>query len=333
MSDPVRSTASRKRARTACKQCRQAKVRCDSERLPCPRCSRLGKVCEIDSTFKRTSRRQHVANLERQVQRLQQGAPGHDRQQRDRAGSAASESSLLHASLLSGEAHQHNGSSPSPFLRRLSGELPTLMVHDTASVSGHWVLETFTVSSARGSDLFALFFNKYHPFLPMLDPARSPPDYYHDSPVLFWTIIAIAARQYHEDRSLLTRLKPALDRLMWNMVATNPTRLPNIQAMVLWACWPLPNLQVWTDPTLTFISIALTHAMQLGLHRPGFENDFSKHGFFVRENVLCDESDNGQAAARRIFRDSLPSDTSERREALRPERTRTWFALVATYQK
>lgn len=167
----------------------------------------------------------------------------------------------------------------------------------------------------------------------MLEPRRSPQEYHTMSPVLFWTIIAIAARQNRDDPDLLGKLKPLLDEMLWKMIANNPTHLQHIQVMVLWSCWPLPNLRFWTDHSISMISVALHHAMQLGLHRPGFENDFTRMGFFLKENVLQDEHDENQDMTRRVFKASAWYDKPEHKEAIRYERTRTWVALVAMYQK
>lgn len=61
----------RKRARLACKACRQSKVRCQPDGSCCPRCLRLGIVCTIDPAYQRTTRRSDVERLEHQVHQLQ----------------------------------------------------------------------------------------------------------------------------------------------------------------------------------------------------------------------------------------------------------------------
>lgn len=61
----------RKRARLACKACRQSKVRCQPDGSSCPRCLRLGIVCTIDPAYQRTTRRSDVERLEHQVHQLQ----------------------------------------------------------------------------------------------------------------------------------------------------------------------------------------------------------------------------------------------------------------------
>lgn len=65
------TSTTRKRARLACKACRQSKVRCQTNGSSCPRCLRLGIVCTIDPAYQRTTRRSDVEQLEQQVHQLQ----------------------------------------------------------------------------------------------------------------------------------------------------------------------------------------------------------------------------------------------------------------------
>ncbi len=70
-SPPRASRKIRKRARVACSQCRQAKIRCVLEEIPCSRCARLGLGCSVNPSFRRTNKRDEVNELQQQVQNLQ----------------------------------------------------------------------------------------------------------------------------------------------------------------------------------------------------------------------------------------------------------------------
>ncbi|KAK7699681.1 Regulatory protein leu3 [Diaporthe eres] len=131
---------------------------------------------------------------------------------------------------------------------------------------------------------------------------------------------------------LLARLKPSLEDMLQTMMFNNPTYLPHVQVMILWAVWPLPNLRSWNDKTLLVISAAVSHAMQLGLHRPGFEDEYSRMGFFVRENLVENERSVQPASAQKVFRSGAWCDDPDEQEAVRRERTKTWLALITTYQ-
>jgi len=167
----------------------------------------------------------------------------------------------------------------------------------------------------------------------MLEPTRSPQQYYESSPALFWTVVAIPLRQQGQDTELLSKLKPLLEELLWKMLANNPTHLPHVQVMLLWTVWPLPNLRFWNDNTLLMINTAVSHAMQLGLNRPGFEADFTRMGFFVNDSVLQADPLKERKRVMAALRGHTSDNAPEVAEKVRQERTRTWVALVATYQR
>lgn len=148
----------------------------------------------------------------------------------------------------------------------------------------------------------ARFFEHYHHFLPFLEPSRTPHEYYDSSPLLFWSIVAVAARQYRADVTLLTRLSPVLTDLLWTVIASSNMSTAHVQALLLLSYWQLPNIHLWTDRSLILTNIALTSAMHLGMHRPGREDEYTKVAIDMRGAGLL-------------------------------ERTRTWVACVCLSQR
>lgn len=71
---------SRKRARIACCECRQAKIRCGLESVPCPRCRKIGLECTVDPSYRRANRHDKVRELQQQLEELQNST---ERQQHD----------------------------------------------------------------------------------------------------------------------------------------------------------------------------------------------------------------------------------------------------------
>lgn len=67
----IRHYNGHKRARVACTQCRQAKVRCDVENVPCGRCQNLNLDCAIERSYKRRSKADQMHDLQKQVSSLQ----------------------------------------------------------------------------------------------------------------------------------------------------------------------------------------------------------------------------------------------------------------------
>jgi hypothetical protein len=120
------------------------------------------------------------------------------------------------------------------------------------------------------------FFDDYHPFVHILHPLLSPDIYYQRSSLLFWAIISVACRRYEAAPSLLSSLSTGVMKLVWEMVSIFPYSHYTVQALVLICTWPFPTSSMWTDPSLTLISIAKTISLQLGLHRPEIMQDYSR---------------------------------------------------------
>lgn len=110
--------------------------------------------------------------------------------------------------------------------------------------------------------------------------------------------MAVSVRHQGHQESFLTDLIPELSGLIWRTTGRDLMNLQTIQALILLATWPLPDVHMWTDRSLVMANLALTAAQMLGLHRSGSEHEYSK-----RPTTL----DRLEVSERRI----------------------TWFALVA----
>ena len=136
------------------------------------------------------------------------------------------------------------------------------------------------------SNVVTSFFTFYHPFIPFLDSARTPDEYYQSSPLLFWTIISVATRRY--DPSLLTSLAPPLSDLLWKTLAEVPQSYIVVKALCVLCTWPLPISSTSSDPTFMLSGLMMQIAMQIGLHRPSHAQDFTKFKVELREEELRD---------------------------------------------
>lgn len=132
------------------------------------------------------------------------------------------------------------------------------------------------------------FFTFYHPFLPLLDPEKSADDYYNLSPLLFWTIITVAARRYPAELTLLTSLSGPLSKLIWSTLADVPQSYHVVKALCVLCTWPLPVSSTSSEPTFMLSGIMMQVAMQIGLHRPSYAQDFTKFRVELREEELKD---------------------------------------------
>lgn len=158
MDQSHRSAPYRKRGRMACKQCRQSKVRCNLDASPCTRCSRLGLACVVDPHFQRITRREQVADLEQQVQQLQntvngQAAAGrptrrHSRNLSVELGAGASDSRQMQGTT---RGVDYENASPTPEIES---------VRSTMEVSGpgaaQWTVGGVSVNEAKCVELFRM---------------------------------------------------------------------------------------------------------------------------------------------------------------------------------
>ena len=159
---------------------------------------------------------------------------------------------------------------------------------DKSPGRGYKRLEDVVVTSDRVQELHKRFFTLFSPFMPFLNPERSPDEFYQRSPLLFWTITTIGARQYSPDPELFPALIQPLTRLVWAIMAEVPQNYHVVKALILLCAWPMPTSSTSTDPTLMFCGLMMKIALQIGLHRPSHAQDFSKFRIELREIELQD---------------------------------------------
>ena len=139
-----------------------------------------------------------------------------------------------------------------------------------------------------GLTMTSRFFANYHPYLPMLEPAKTPDEYYAASQLLFWVIIAVAARKYDADPGLLGLLAGPVTRMLWDTIQSVPQSYYVVQALCIICTWPMPISSTTADPTVMFSGMMMAVAHQIGLHRPSHPQDFGKVKIELREEELKD---------------------------------------------
>jgi transcriptional regulatory protein LEU3 len=138
------------------------------------------------------------------------------------------------------------------------------------------------------NELFAEYFQLYHPFLPFLDQVRTPDEYYsQDHKLLFWAVIAVAARRYASRSSLLKDLAKPLNDLIWDSIRNQPNHHV-VKALCLLCTWPLPAERTVTDPTFILCGAMMQVAMQIGLHQPTHPQDFQRTKVRLRQEDIHD---------------------------------------------
>lgn len=92
--------------------------------------------------------------------------------------------------------------------------------------------------------------------------------------MLFWAIVAIGARKYDGDPTLLTSLATRLTSLLNTVVLARENPLATIQALALFCSWPLPFVSLSNDTSPLQAGLLLSHAFLTGLNVQGTGQDF-----------------------------------------------------------
>ncbi|KAL7816086.1 hypothetical protein V8C44DRAFT_348310 [Trichoderma aethiopicum] len=275
--------------RRACNECRQQKLRCDlvaNDGAPstCSRCQRLSLSCKIDNDFRRTRKRRKSFELENEVRELRRQLATHE------ASNAALEWPIIPpaearvsevaVSTVSGTS----GPSPDP---RESSRVPGLTTQPVIDQPQEPRRSIITIPRARKlgnvelsvediDELYLIYMLHYHPYLPFLDPNTSLHEYYDSSPLLFWSVIAIAARRLQSHPTLLAKLARSVTDLLWKTLRSIPYSLRVVQSLVILCTWPFPTSSSTADPTYMLAGIMVQMGTQMGLHRALNAEDFVK---------------------------------------------------------
>ncbi|KAI9872723.1 MAG: hypothetical protein M1830_001260 [Pleopsidium flavum] len=283
----------------ACNECRQQKLRCDVVQEPfsiCSRCRRLNLECKIESNFKRIGKRSKNAEMEREIVQLrrqlanqQQVSPTTLQTPSISVPSVKAESPSMYQSPSTHDQYIGSQEAVASLLDLRSGYDGAAYLRNSNSQAVLFRrIDDVSLTIDRVRELFKHFFTFYHAFLPLLDPDKSPDEYYNISPLLFWTIISVAARRYQSEPSLLTSISGPLTKLIWSTLADVPQSYHVVKALCVLCTWPLPVSSTSSEPTFMLSGVMMQVAMQIGLHRPSYAQDFTKFRVELREEELKD---------------------------------------------
>ncbi|KAL8938044.1 MAG: hypothetical protein Q9211_003395 [Gyalolechia sp. 1 TL-2023] len=272
----------------------EARKRPPGVKRACNECRQQKLDCKIDSSFKRVGKRSKNMEMEKEIQELR-------RQLANQQSSPATPLPSVKAPT-SDAASPKLSSIPSQLDQYINSEQAVNSLLDLRSgldgashprnlngyVRPSRRLEGITLSQEQIQDLFHRFFALFHPFMPLLEPAKTPDSYYDSSPLLFWIIISVAARHYSPDPSLLPALSTPISHLLWATLADVPQSYIVVKALCILCTWPLPISSTSKDPTFMLNGLMMQVAMQIGLHRPSHAQDFARFKIEFREEELKD---------------------------------------------
>ncbi|KAL6704668.1 hypothetical protein ACN47E_007950 [Coniothyrium glycines] len=276
----------------ACNECRQQKLKCNVQQDPfvsCARCQKQGLRCVIEPNFKRVGKRNRNAEMEKEMEYLRERLAMYE-------GQPTPSQPVLNAPPSTSDAHSF-AANPEPkieddaFLQTQHQQVAATSLLDLRSGSPMF----FTLGAGEVrlghtevNELFTEYFQLYHPFLPFLDQVRSPDEYYsQDHKLLFWAVIAVAARRYGPRPTLLKDLAKPLSDMIWDSIRNQPNHHV-VKALCLLCTWPLPAERTVTDPTFILCGAMMQVAMQIGLHQPTHPQDFSRAKVRLRQEDIHD---------------------------------------------
>lgn len=264
--------------REACRECRQQKVRCLGREngSPCQRCLKRGIQCVVVHGYKRQPKRKRIAILEQEMDQL--------RRRVQQVPSIVPDSSL--GVLPQASAKFTPVGYQEPSLSSLSTSVTNWECSAKYAEVEGLMLENETIKG-----LFQHYVENYHPILPLVDVAQGPEKLYQCSTVLFWTVMAVAARRFESidpAGQLLEKLS-AVQRSSLAEIAVSPVmrvangeqsfNLPNVYAVQAWlicSLWPIPTSSFNADSSWSTSGMAILTAIRAGLHCPGHERDFAR---------------------------------------------------------
>lgn len=252
----------------------------------CSRCNRLKLECKIESNFKRIGKRSKHAEMEKEIEKLRRAVQSARAQ-----GFIVEEEEEIHSQLQSPVVNSVYSHTRNPSLMG-SDEAVSSLLHLKRGGSYHAPriareLEGFKLTFESETQIFNDFFTYYHAFLPFLNPEQLPDHFYQQHPLLYWTIVSVACRRYH-DPSFLNQLSGPLHRLLWSTIGDVPQSYFVVKALCLMCTWPFPTSTTSADPTHILCGVMLKTATGIGLHRPNHINDFSRVAIELNKEGLHD---------------------------------------------
>lgn len=183
-------------------------------------------------------------------------------------------------------SHPHTQLPPLPTQTPAPTHLPPITVHPnhtskpvttttSASPSSTYTLNGVTLNNERVLRLHKRFVERYLPYLPILE-THSPEELYEQSKLLFWTVM-VTACQSDPNPQQYNQLWPHVKNLIIETCWLHTPRSTHVvQALLVLATWPLPNMKILDDWSYRLIGLAKNISLQLGLHRGEFVSEFSR---------------------------------------------------------
>jgi hypothetical protein len=118
------------------------------------------------------------------------------------------------------------------------------------------------------------FMNQYAPKLLILDGPMDLNACCIQSPLLFWTMVAVGSRTYSKDPTMLALLGPKVIALVEQAILQRENAISKLQAFLILCVWPMPVDSMHKDISPILVGAMVNLAQSIGLHVPGVGEDF-----------------------------------------------------------
>ncbi|KAL3476498.1 hypothetical protein BJX99DRAFT_270489 [Aspergillus californicus] len=246
----------------SCRRCRQQKVRCDARtRMPCSRCRASGyeDECILDtiSRPRPAERRRHVQPRRSGLSTRSDASP--------RSNLSVSSNHLENLDLQ--QFSPQEMIAPQSMMHSMSVNLdessPIFIGESDVSDPKGDIISRGIISEEDARCIYERFMNGSKNFLPLFDPVRDTFDSIRSRSLFCFTVIVYlasrAAPEIRADTHVQRVLQDEAQRLAEDSFFAKPTRLENVQGMIL--------LAAYSEKTWFSTALILRTALDLGLEK------------------------------------------------------------------
>ena len=191
-------------------------------------------------------------------------------------------------SLQDGRETQESMGAPAPFAVAVtpqpgSATDPTQGQTTTDSYAGPSCLSAkqlgnVSLSAAQASECFRIYMIQCNPYLELpLTPDLEA--MYKKCPLLFWVICAVTS-----DVNTALTLHDGIKAMVADIVNNPPRSIETVQALLIMCMWPFPFGSTLQDPSCIYSGVATQIGLQIGLHRPSLQHEFSSRRQILEVN-------------------------------------------------
>lgn len=258
-----------------CVRCRNNKTKCDAvatRPYPCSYCTKKNVQCVLDTTQPSKRTYDLTERLVSDVQDLHR-----------RLDALVDKKSRLVQQVLQPQHVDLHvlGLPPELDSEVYIDPIPTLSLSDSFTIHLGLASEPWSVSHARAQELFANFEQNFHFHLPILPNRFFHTDLHHihaQSDLLFWAVIVTS--HLNQDPEEYSRLAAHVQNLVVvNCWLNTPRSVYSLVALLILTTWPLPDERshkIQDNIAVKYISLMKSLALQFGLHKLTFLDEFSK---------------------------------------------------------